>query len=360
VKKAGVDLYGGTTGEKTLFDFYGDGDIYLSDIPSSSYQEYEFEISFPLEKKNDWQEKTTYFDFLIGFQGEGSENGGSRVLLSSGGGGGYTPGLTITNEGSEIIAPGCTTAIVSWQTNYFSTSQVIYGTTPGQFNFSLGPEKYGYDFSTVEDSNKITVHHVELTGLISETTYYWRAVSHASPATISYEGTFTTCCPEEDDEEESPLIPPIETITEGVTQGPSGLVVGPGATIPTGGEGEPVGEDLIPEDILTPEEVAEIKDETNNFLAAISGLFGDISSCLILSLFLTLFLILYLMYRRRKEKRDKNNGIYKEKKYDWDLIAILLILLILLFSLKCYILLIPIIITVAYWLYYYFKKDSSL
>lgn len=66
------------------------------------------------------------------------------------------------------------------------------------------------------------------------------------------------------------------------------------------------------------------------------------------------------IYKRRKEKRNKNNGIYKEKKYDWDLVVILIGLIILMFLMKCYLLLVPIIITIAYWLYYnYLKKDKK-
>jgi len=77
-EKGGSDLYGGTTGEKTLFDFYkkvGFNSIYehvlTYNLPGyGGTTTYEFVINFPSEKENKWQAATTTFDILIGFQGK--------------------------------------------------------------------------------------------------------------------------------------------------------------------------------------------------------------------------------------------------------------------------------------------------
>jgi len=191
-EKGGSDLYGGSLGKKTLFDFYKDGEIYLSDVSSNGTKEYEFEITFPSDKRNEWQGATTTFDILIGFQGvEGKVPPGTPP--GGGGGGGYIPGLTIKNEGAFYISTS--TATITWQTSYFSTSKVIYDTQPGKFDLSAGEPSYGYTFYKEGDDSgnpKVTFHSVTLTGLTPSTTYYYRCVSHASPPTISREYSFTT------------------------------------------------------------------------------------------------------------------------------------------------------------------------
>ena len=94
-EKNGVDLYGegSLTDEKMLFDLYKDGQINLSSIPSGETKIFEIEISFPEDKQNEWQEKTTRFDVIVGFQGEEGEiitssetqtNSGSRGSLPQG------------------------------------------------------------------------------------------------------------------------------------------------------------------------------------------------------------------------------------------------------------------------------------
>ena len=236
-EKEGSDLYGGSTGEKTLFNFYQNGETYLSDIENGGNKVYEFEIGFPPEKENEWQGKTTTFDILIGFQGEGAGtvcgnnikeideqcdgtdlagqscltrgfSGGnlscntnctfntSTCTDGGGGGGGLPPGLTIFDEASWNVTE--TSVTIIWTTTYFSTSQVIYGAEGEAHTLNLSdntstPPKYGYAHTTPEynTSPKVTGHSVTITGLTSGTTYYYRVVSHASLA-ISREFTFTT------------------------------------------------------------------------------------------------------------------------------------------------------------------------
>jgi len=186
-EKGGSDLYGGSTDAKTLYDFYQNGETYLSDITNGNggFKNYEFEIGFPSEKENEWQGATTTFDILIGFQGV-------RGLVSPGGGTGLPPGLTIQYEREFYI--GTTTVTITWTTSYFSTSQVIYDTLPGKFNLNAGPPNYGYAYSKEGDDSgleKVTSHSVTITDLTPGTTYYYRTVSHGSLA-ISQERSFTT------------------------------------------------------------------------------------------------------------------------------------------------------------------------
>jgi len=322
-EKGGSDLYGGSLGEKTLFDFYQDGETYLSDIVTGEFKEYEFEISFPAEKSNEWQGKTTGFDILVGFQGAG---GG--VPPGSGGGGSvvWPLGLVIKNEGTPYIST--TTAKITWHTSFDATSKVVYGTAPGVFNLNTaaggGPPKYGYHDSTTEadtpaDSFGVTFHEVELTGLIPNTIYYYRCISHASPPTIGLEHSFTT----------------LAAITE-VNEGQIGEEVEKGIRevkeekgkdgreeiggeeiilpIAEATEGESVGEDnswqeedLIKDKSGLEEEIVQ-KAFFSNLLAGL-GLFLDGITWfqwMIIILILCLIILLFGFRKKREEKNKKN------------------------------------------------------
>jgi len=97
------------------------------------------------------------------------------------GGGGFTGGgtvqLVIFNEKVEQVFG--TSAIVSWATNLPATSRVVYDTATHTLG---GPPNYGYAFSTIEDPTKVTSHLMMITSLAPGLTYYWRPVSHTSPA----------------------------------------------------------------------------------------------------------------------------------------------------------------------------------
>jgi len=207
-EKGGSDLYGGTTGEKTLFDFYkkvGFNSIYehvlTYNLPGyGGTTTYEFVINFPSEKENKWQAATTTFDILIGFQGK--EDGPPPLPPPAGPG--LPPGLTISEESVRATTTE-TSVTITWITNYFSTSQVIYATSSGKFNLAEGPPRYGYSFYKEGDDSgqkKVKDHSVTLTGLTPDTKYYYRTVSHASLA-VSREHRFTTLG--EKTEEEIPL-----------------------------------------------------------------------------------------------------------------------------------------------------------
>lgn len=179
--------------QSSLSSFFDAGEVYLSDLGANSSTTYTFSIEFYPGANNNFQGKNLGFDILVGFQGE--EGGLAPGAGTSGGGGGGLPsGLTIQYENSRTST---TTATITWLTSYQSTSRVIYGTEPNQFDLYVGEPGYGYEFWTDEydapaSENGVTGHSVTITGLTEGETYYFRCVSHASPATISKEGSFTT------------------------------------------------------------------------------------------------------------------------------------------------------------------------
>ena len=187
--------------DDTLANFFANSETILSSLADGSNTTYELKITFNPTANDDYQNKVlNNFDLLVGFHGQeisdsstggGTTNGGTG---GSGGGGSLPPGLTIFNEANFNIQE--TSVIITWQTTYLSTSRVVYGTEnePHSFDLNISPN-YGYAHSNVEDSNKVTYHQMELTGLTPDTVYYYRVISHASPDTISRNLSFKTQTP---------------------------------------------------------------------------------------------------------------------------------------------------------------------
>jgi hypothetical protein len=273
-EEGGSDLYGGSssTGEKTLFDFYQDGETYLSDVGDGDTQGYEYEISFPSEKENEWQEKTTAFDIVIGFQG--TEGGGGRTIL----GGGYLPpGLTILDESVRFVDCCETSVTILWTTSYDSTSQVVYSASGESHTLDLGAVNYGYGNSKEGDDSgieKVVYHSVSLTGLAPETDYYYRCVSHASPPTVSLQYAFTT--------------PPMGTCS------PLPAVAGEATT-----GGEAAG----PEE----EEGMVLGEETSlgNLLATVAPFLGSANLCWLFLVLIIILICLYLLTCKKIESKKK-------------------------------------------------------
>jgi len=199
-----IEIKEGTTSLyiDTLTNFFNLGELSLSDVATGSTQQYDYIISFLTGATNEYQADNLGFDILIGFEGEES-------VVSGGGGAVVLPrGLSIFNEGSAEVQDDSVTIV--WNTNYDSTSQVIYSLKGGSRTINLLADNYGYDYVALdpEDLNKVKNHSVIILGLSSETTYYYRCVSHASPATIGQERIFTTLAVE------LPLQPDAEPISE--------------------------------------------------------------------------------------------------------------------------------------------------
>jgi len=147
------------------------------------------------------------------------------------GGAVFIAGLEIYDEAASGISENSVT--ITWRTNLDSTSRVIY--SPYGFPHLLeinNPPNYGYVFSTIEDSAKVTGHTVVIIGLSTGTTYYYRCVSHTSPdETITVEHSFTTKGVAGEETEEG--------IGEEEEEEEEGVVVwtGPEGIIPPAGEG---------------------------------------------------------------------------------------------------------------------------
>jgi preprotein translocase subunit SecG len=316
-----TDLYGGSKGFKSLFNFYEDGETFLSNVSDGSMVQYDFIISFPPEAGNDWQEETTYFDILVGPQGtgDGGTTGGGGT--SGGGGGGYIRGLTIFNE-ADVNAT-TTSVTITWQTNYLSTSQVIYDIVPYQFDLNATSSYYGYTYSKEgDDSNleKVTGHSITITGLTPGVDYYYRCVSHGSLA-IGTEHSFTTLVGtgeeeieeviEEEEEEEIPApVIPGEEGEEG--EKPEEIVEGP-----TEGEGAGVGEITFVEDegkVLTEEGKGVVNRLSGGLASIIDALrgIGEQNFLYLIIILILVFIILILLYlllkKKKKKEEDKNKS----------------------------------------------------
>ncbi|NOY35740.1 MAG: hypothetical protein GXP44_02380 [bacterium] len=203
---------------KTLGDFLRAGEVKLSVLPAGATEVYSFIVSFGADADDSTQNGEIGFDLCVGFEGGntscgdteiggegegGGDNGGTdgtgeTVPGTGGGGGGGANGpvepfehLKIANETATPATP-LGTAVITWDTNILSTSQVIYGiASEGPYQLSLATSPYfGYPNGTSEDRIKVTRHSVTLTGLAPDTLYKYRVISRASPPTISYEKTF--------------------------------------------------------------------------------------------------------------------------------------------------------------------------
>jgi len=193
IKKEGITLY-----SKPLSIFFKEGEVFLSNLASNSTATYNFVVAFYPGTQNSFQGKSLGFDILMGLQG----TEGGILPGAGGGGGGYLPvGLTIQNESTKSV--NSESATISWLTNYFSTSQIVYaiGTEAHILDLSPAgsvgtPAKYGYARTTSEynaPANPYGVmnHSVTISGLTPGTTYYYRCISHGSFA-VSTEHSFTT------------------------------------------------------------------------------------------------------------------------------------------------------------------------
>jgi len=189
-----VELY-----NDTLTNFFNVGEMYLSSVAGNGTQiQYDFNITFLPGSSNDYQGLSTYFDFMIGIQGE--EVVGREEPGGGGGGGGGTGthhDLIITDEALPIV--GSDYAIVTWTTRDKATSNILKATSRVIYDTFSHPDisgehapNYGYMFSNIEDSSLITYHSMTITNLIPDTVYYFRPVSHASPEEVGIELTFTT------------------------------------------------------------------------------------------------------------------------------------------------------------------------
>lgn len=310
IKEGGTTLY-----DNSLSQFFADGEVYLSSLGGGGTQtQYDLTVSFASESGNPLQGKTLGFDIIIGFEGAvgGLPLGGG----GGGGGGGLPPGLTIEEESVRVTTTTEMSATITWTTSYLSTSQVVYGAEGERHALDLAdatgtPPHYGYSHTTPEYdiSPRVTFHSVTVFGLTPNTTYYFRAISHASLA-VSREYRFTTLTA---GAIENVLL---ESVTEGGTGGtPVGTVGGapsPMVGIPAGGAGTssaPGGGGLAGETVPPENKVPIGLASMLAFgLATMWGMISKSTFLLILVILCLMALILLIVGERgrRQEERKKN------------------------------------------------------
>ena len=203
IKEGASTLY-----NNSLKSFFETGEHELSNLAGNGGKtQYDFYVSFNPLSGNDYQEKTLSFDFLIGFQGDEGESeenststnpeeSGGTTYGSIGGGSSLPPGLTILDESVTTTVSAQCFATIYWNTTYFSTTQIVFSQESESHNFDLLAPNYGYSHSQEGDDSgqpKVTGHKITLYGLTPNATYYYRAISHASPATISRQYSFVMC-----------------------------------------------------------------------------------------------------------------------------------------------------------------------
>ncbi len=199
IKKDGTDFYGGSLGQKTLFDFYQQGLVDLANIAPGQAHQYDYIISFPTEKENEWQGKQTYFDIQIGYKDgsqdpEDPEDPDTHGGGGGGNGGGCTNMIFAGSVKSQDITQ--TSANIIWKTTCLTDSEVVYSDNDDEVNFSKSKTNYGYDNSTGVEKKLVDDHKMALNNLKPCTKYYYRVASKDMLA-VSGQNEFTTLCPED-------------------------------------------------------------------------------------------------------------------------------------------------------------------
>ena len=204
----------------TLKTFFNSGEVILGGVTDQGLEQYDLSITFLPDFGNDYQALSLSFDILIGFVGtedqatDGAGTGGGATVL---------PGLSMLSETVTVIDVLQDSVTITWNTSYLSTSQVVYAKEGESHILDTSAVNFGYErsYPNPENFNKVTGHSVTIPNLAPGTTYNFRCISHASPATISKEFSFVTTGDSIPDQgNEKPIIPtipiiqPESTITE--------------------------------------------------------------------------------------------------------------------------------------------------
>jgi len=70
IEESGIELY-----DNLLTQFYNEGEVFLSNLDSGNNTQYDITAAFPETAENEYQNKTTGFDLIIGFQVTGEVAG---------------------------------------------------------------------------------------------------------------------------------------------------------------------------------------------------------------------------------------------------------------------------------------------
>jgi hypothetical protein len=302
-------------------------------------------MSLSPDTNNSFQNATVGFDLLVGFEGEGTTDNPQETVNANiysgggtGGGGGAAtipPGLTISGEGTkQALNDEVNEVEITWQTNYASTSSVIYDTKPNTFDFSKGEPSFGYTYYKSGDASgieKVTSHKIILTGLVSGQTYYYRVVSHASPATIGREYSFVMDRSKMKIEQELNNEPQSSVIVGNTEESVALGQAGSGVSV-VNGESSEESQDL------TSQENSEETPEDTSAMASLASFLPDflkrlnlpswVSDNILLILAIIIAILGYMVWR--KGKKEGINGAYLVK-YAYFLWAFSVVLIILYF-----------------------------
>jgi len=196
--------------DNTLDNLFNSSNIHLSDLSPGEQVQYDFTITFDSLAGNKYQGAFLQFDLTIGTlsSSEEEEEGeveGETTAVFVGGRGVLLPSFRIFNVRATNITQ--TSAIITWQTNFSATSQVIYSSEGENHEFDpLNPPKYGYQhlYPEPEDSTLVTFHSILLSSLEPCTSYYFRVISHqpSRAPSISQEYQFQTFCVSKEEQQE--------------------------------------------------------------------------------------------------------------------------------------------------------------
>ncbi|MEK7165588.1 MAG: hypothetical protein AAB874_02145 [Patescibacteria group bacterium] len=308
--------------DDTLSNFFNAGEVVLTNLSANTDTTYDFTVGFDSAANNNYQEKNLGFDLLIGFEGQGGEQtddgqfsvssgSSSSLALGGGGSGGGYQGLLISNDGSPLVSGN--DVIITWNTSYYSTSQVIFGPESGApYNLNIASPNFGYASSSPDFLSKVINHSVTLYGL-PPGNYLYRVVSHASPPTISFEHSFVISRTSGQAISSNISTPSESQIAQNNAKVSKRTAIKNIASASSNEDGTVFGEKIFNDDITNNIEKINIKDMANiqenilkeadsDNLAAVLSVFDKISGSLkYIFIFLILFGGVWAYLSRRKE-----------------------------------------------------------
>lgn len=164
--EGGVNRYGGS-GDKTLYRFWNDGSVSLSDLGGGSNTTYDLTVLMDSLAGNSYQDKETEFDLRVGFLGTTSE-----VTVSGGGGDGSSTSAPTCNDPYAGGTPTLLSAVVTGDNQVtLNWSKALDPVTHYVVSYGLTPGNPLYGNPSV--GGKDTTSYV-VNSLSGGTTYYFR------------------------------------------------------------------------------------------------------------------------------------------------------------------------------------------